>query len=63
MIWYDVATKAPVAPGACEDGGLPSIGPYQCPKCKNTDEVAYTRSLRYVFGFCINCGEPLIVQG
>lgn len=35
MIWYDVQTKAPVAPGSCEDAGVPSIEGYDCIKCTN----------------------------
>lgn len=33
MIWYDARTKQPVAPGSCEDAGVPSIDGYYCPSC------------------------------
>lgn len=65
MIWYDAMTAEPVAPGACEDAGAPSIEGYDCVNCKNYvmpdwDEqdimVDDTLFRRVGYGICPKCG-------
>jgi hypothetical protein len=58
MIWYDVKTKDPAAPGANEDGGYPSISHRWCPNCLTE------RALRYEdkVGRCEVCYEPILMQ-
>lgn len=60
MIWYDIKTLEPVAPGQCEDGGTPSIDFYWCTKCKTERRLGY---LTYTIGCCEVCKEELLVRG
>jgi len=67
MIWYDVVTKDPVAPGSCEDSGIPSIEGYDCVNCKrhvDPDWDSYdvhaggkvAPLIRVGYGLCPECG-------
>lgn len=71
MIWYDVVTKQPVAPGGCEDAGVPSIDGYTCQKCSNhvepvweTNEVRVDTQLKPIMqfgiGVCPMCGYIML---
>jgi hypothetical protein len=59
MIWYDTTTLEPVAPGACEDGGPPSIIARWCPECKTERFLKYEEQC----GICEVCRHPLLVTG
>jgi hypothetical protein len=58
MIWWDIKTKKPIAPGSCEGGGNPSISHRWCPSCLTE------RALRYEDGMgrCEVCYEPILMQ-
>ena len=60
MIWYDIKTLEPVAPGQCEDGGIPSIQARWCQNCKTERRLKYRRS---TIGCCEVCQEELLVRG
>jgi len=67
MIWYDASTKLPVAPGSCEDAGVPSIDGYTCLRChKHVDPVwenhsVYLNSKIIVnIGVCPECGWVML---
>lgn len=70
MIWYDYATKEPVAPGSCEDAGNPSIISYECPKCGhdgppifNSIKVDYKIEVIWGIGQCSSCHNVLLTSG
>lgn len=71
MIWYDTFTKAPVAPGGCEDAGVPSIEAYTCRECNNyeipewqVNEVEVDTELKPILqfgtGMCPMCGYIML---
>lgn len=71
MIWYDAITKEPIAPGACEDSGVPSIDGYTCQKCKYEVKVQYEQQeidldgwvvAEIGFGFCDYCGYLMLTS-
>lgn len=61
MIWFDIATKEPVAPGSCEDGGFPSITFYDCDVCERVRPLAYDQQFK-TFAVCAVCHTPLIAS-
>ena len=74
MIWYDVETKEPVAPGAGEDAGPPSIEGYHCPSCSEFKRLDFFEEsievdhkeepvLKVGFGQCPGCGSILLSTG
>lgn len=67
MIWYDTQTHEPVAPGACEDAGIPSIISYECYNCGfdgppvfSTTEVDLKVEIITGIGRCASCGVVLL---
>lgn len=68
MIWYDIVTKTPVAPGACEDSGAPSIVAYYCVGCSNDVEPSWELGeveveetiIQFGMGVCPRCGFVML---
>lgn len=66
MIWYDVATGEPVAPGSCEDAGLPSLNLYKCHVCNLKRELrfdTYCGAYETKIGRCKTCWTLLLTTG
>ncbi len=70
MIWYDAHTREPVAPGSCEDGGIPSIEGYNCHNCNNHVAPAWDNGnlevagqiIQLEYGSCPKCNYIMLTN-
>lgn len=56
MIWYDVLSGAPIAPGSGEDGDPPSMEVYFCYHCAQARFLKADDDLMV----CATCGTALL---
>jgi hypothetical protein len=66
MIWYDAFTESPIAPGACEGSGYPSLEKYTCFTCKSdgrlTNGVVSYKGMDVPVCSCNYCGQVLLTS-